>query len=159
MPQFDKHYDRASIEQCAVKLSFQEEKMLKRTAIALLSFGFVFVLNATPSSACDRPGTPQFLITKWTSPKTYELEILNKSQRGEGSLYYEFTINRRHSDRRRIESPHFDQRIKVTLDTNHYTAGTTYRQLRVQMRARRISNDCVSGATEELLTERNPFLH
>lgn len=115
--------------------------------------------GTTTSFACSRPGAPQFIQSRWTSPNTVELEIFNKSQASEGSLYYEFSINGRYSDRQRIENPHFDQRLKVNLDTNHYISGTVFENLRVQLWARRVNNDCRSGPSEEYVTVNNPSYH
>jgi transcriptional regulator NrdR family protein len=81
----------------------------------------------------------------------------NKSQAGEGTLYYEFTINNRFSERTRIESPRFDQVIRVTLNTNHFDASKVWQTLTVQMRARKVSNDCVSGPTAKHDTPANPW--
>ena len=132
--------------------------MVNRIAIAILSFGFVFVLSPVSSSvACDRPGTPWILSSQWSSRTTVELQMQNKSQASEGTLYYEFVVEGRYSENKRIESPRFDQVIRVTLDTNRFDSSLVWQNLNVQMRARRVSNDCVSGWTGKHRTPRNPW--
>jgi hypothetical protein len=127
-----------------------------RMFIAFLSAFLMFVLCTTTSFACDRPGTPQFIQSHWIGPHTIELEILNKSQADEGSLYYEFSIDGSYSDRQRIENPYFDQRINVTLDTRHYRPNDIFKQFQVQLWARKVENDCRSGGSELYVTPVNP---
>lgn len=133
--------------------------LLRRNVVAALSGVLMAVLSATGSFACSRPGTPQFLVSRWTSPHIVELEILNKSQASEGTLYYEFSINGRFSDQRRIESPFYDQRLPISLDTSHFAPGRTFQFIRVQLWARRVDNDCRSGPTQLYATAFNQFYH
>jgi len=133
--------------------------LLQRNIVAALSGVLMAALSATNSFACNRPGTPQFLVSRWTSPNIVELDILNKSQASEGTLYYEFSINGRFSEQRRIESPFYDQRLPIALDTNHFAPGRTYQFIRVQLWARRVDNDCRSGPTQLYPTAINPYYH
>src|SRR3978361_2429383 len=107
----------------------------------------VWSLCSTSSFACSRPGTPNILHSHWSSPYTVEVEVQNKSQSSEGSLYYEFSIDATYGDRQRIESPSFDQIRTITLDTHRYNPGRVFRRFQMQLWARRVNNDCRSGGT------------